>query len=684
MARGLKEPAIRSRRMQSPQLEPRVAELRSSHAKLLARCGPPGQDRPRKLYSYSHAINGFAAVLSAGQAAVLAGMPEVAVVAEDRMLQMQTTRSWSFLGLDSRSPPLGLWNRTDGRDVVVGILDTGKESLHRCRSVWPEHPSFWNQSLGAVPVHFKGNCKETGATFASRLCNQKLVGAQYFYEGFVMNSGVDLIGSGETLSPRDVAGHGTHVASTALGAACPGANIGGNVFGTSKGMAFGARLSMYKVCWAPDPSTTTDGNCASSDIFMGLDQAIRDGVDVISMSLSGGNEAFLGDFIAEGALNAVLSGIPVVAAAGNAGPDPRTVANVAPWLITVGASTIDRTFQNAVVLGNGVSVLGVSLTGGTLPAKQFYPLVQSSSIAIKGATIADANLCLNGTLDPRKAVGTIVMCTRGVNGRVEKAAIVQAAGGVGTILREDFNGSESGLADLKPIPSTHVGVTAGRRIIQYILSSRNPTAYITATEQRLGQRSPQIADFSAAGPSSLTDDLLKPDIVAPGVSILASGFGQGTQFKIMSGTSMATPHVSGVLALLKSMHPTWSPAALKSAIMTTATVLDNTGQRIVGVADGKPASPLQMGAGHIDADKAANPGLVYDAGELDYIAFLCSYGYPTHLISSYFSMGCPSPGTRIADLNYPTFQISHLSAPTRVTRVVTNVGDRNSLYSVTV
>eukprot|EP00850_Spirogloea_muscicola_P021663 SM000257S08647 [mRNA] locus=s257:35331:35851:- [translate_table: standard] len=99
-------------------------------------------------------------------------MPEVAVVAEDRMLQTQTTRSWSFLGLDSRSPPLGLWNRTDGRDVVVGILDTGKESLHRCCSVWPEHPSFWNQSLGAVPAHFKGNCKATGAAFASRLCNQ--------------------------------------------------------------------------------------------------------------------------------------------------------------------------------------------------------------------------------------------------------------------------------------------------------------------------------------------------------------------------------------------------------------------------------------------------------------------------------------------------------------------------------
>jgi subtilisin family serine protease len=177
---------------------------------------------------------------------------------------------------------------------------------------------------------------------------RKLIGAKYFNKGYASVAGPQN-SSFETAVDRH--GHGTHTLSTAGGNFVPGANVFGVANGTAKGGSPKARVASYKVCW-PEINATVE--CVDADILAAFDEAIHDGVDVLSVSLGGDSTDYFSDGISIGSFHAIKKGIVVVCSAGNSGPTPATVSNVSPWMITVGASTLDREFQAFVELRNGM------------------------------------------------------------------------------------------------------------------------------------------------------------------------------------------------------------------------------------------------------------------------------------------------------------------------------------------
>ncbi|CAI9763048.1 unnamed protein product [Fraxinus pennsylvanica] len=493
----------------------------------------------------------------------------------------------------------------------------------------------------------------------------------------------------ESKSPRDYEGHGTHTASTAAGSTVVGASLFGYAAGTAQGMAKQARLAVYKVCW-------TRG-CLSSDILAGMEKAIEDGVDILSLSLGGSSSDYFRDVIAIAAFTATSRGIFVSCSAGNGGPSHGSLSNVAPWITTVGAGTIDRQFPAYISLGNGKKFTGSSLYSGKPLPNSFIPLVFAGNVN----STPDGNLCLPGSLIPEKVKGKIVICDREGYLMPPKGLVVKDAGGIGMILANtEFNGREL-VAEAHFIPAATVTYTTGDNIKKYVSTERNPTATIATGYTQVGvQPSPVIAFFSSRGPNTITKDILKPDLIAPGVEILAgwtrkvgpTGSPEDTRhvdFNIISGTSMSCPHTSGLAALIKATYPEWSPAAIRSALMTTAYNTYKNGKRIQDLATGLPATPFDYGAGHVDPESALDPGLVYDANIDDYIDFLCAINYSSSMIKTITKQdhSCKDGKKyRVGDLNYPSFSVSFRtasgmggksSAPTVVkyTRTLTNVGN---------
>jgi len=223
--------------------------------------------------------------------------------------------------------------------------------------VWPESEVFNDNEIGPVPSHWKGGC-ESGEDFNSSHCNKKLIGAKYFINAFLATH--ESFNSSESLdfiSPRGYNGHGTHVATIAGGSYVPNTSYKGLAGGTVRGGAPRARIAVYKTCWYLDLDIAA---CSSADILKAMDEAIHDGVDVLSLSLGFEPlypETDVRDGIATGAFHAVLKGITVVCAAGNAGPAAQTVGNTAPWILTVAATTLDRSFVTPMTLGNNKVIL---------------------------------------------------------------------------------------------------------------------------------------------------------------------------------------------------------------------------------------------------------------------------------------------------------------------------------------
>ncbi|KAL5700231.1 hypothetical protein ACHQM5_025704 [Ranunculus cassubicifolius] len=626
---------------------------------------PPSPHPTKLLYTYDHAIHGFAARLTRSQASQLSQLPHVLSVVPDQIRQLHTTRTPHFLGL---ADSFGLWPNSDyADDVIVGVLDTG---------IWPERHSFNDTDLSPVPEKWKGTC-ETGPEFPS--CNRKIIGAKAFYKGYESHTrSIDW--TKESKSPRDTEGHGTHTSSTAAGSHVSKAGFFQYASGESRGMATKARIATYKICWS--------SGCYNSDILAAMDAAVADGVDVISLSVGSTHaEPYYEDSIAIGAFGAVEKGVVVSCSAGNSGPDPYTATNIAPWILTVGASTLDREFPANVILGDGRVFSGVSLYSGE-------PLNGSAIPLVYGADCG-SRYCYAHRLDASKVAGKMVICDRGENARVAKGDAVRIAGGIAMILANTEDAGEELIADSHLIPATTVGRAAGDKIREYSRSEPSPSATIEFIGTVIGPSPPApiVASFSSRGPNSLTPEILKPDVIAPGVNILAAWTGstgptdldidpRRTEFNIISGTSMSCPHVSGLAALLKKAYPKWSPSAIKSALMTTAYNLDNSGSNIKDVASGAESTPFIHGAGHVDPNRALNPGLVYDLGIDDYVAFFCAIGYDARRISVFVKDGSSvdcnsktlsSPG----DLNYPSFSVVFKSNMQEVSykRVVKNVGN---------
>ncbi|MES3002308.1 MAG: S8 family peptidase [Pseudomonadota bacterium] len=648
----------------SPAVITYMAHLAAKHDVALR-----GVGGTKKLYSYGYVYNGFAAELTEAQAQKLAQTKGVLAVSKDEVRAMDTSSTPNFLGLAGSA---GFWNTTGakGEGVIIGSVDSG---------IWPESLSFSDRT-GAngnaskdgkleyqqIPG-WNGKCTP-GDQFAGTDCNQKLIGARYYNAGWGGNAGVAAAFPHEYNSPRDFGGHGTHTASTAGGnSGVPVTGPAAN-FGTISGMAPRARIAAYKVCWSVEP----EGGCFSSDSVAAIDQAVADGVDVINFSISGSSTNFR-DPVEIAFLFAADAGVFVAASAGNDGPTTSTVAHPGPWLTTVAAGTHNRTAVGSVTLGNGVTYSGISVAAASAGPAAF---IDASAAGMPGASATSASLCFStswngGTpvLDPAKVAGKVVLCDRGTNDRVNKSLAVQEAGGIGMVL---VNTSPNTLnADYHSVPTVHVADTS-RAALKAYAATASATATIAKGTFDFASPAPFAASFSSRGPLLATGSLLKPDLIAPGNDILAAVAppgNSGRSFDLYSGTSMSSPHVAGLAALFKQLKPTWSPMAIKSALMTTGT----------DVLDGPNTNPLvifRQGAGHVKPIAAVDPGLVFDSGFNDWLGFLCGTQLPA---STCTSSGIPVLNP--SDMNGASIALGALPGIQTVTRRVTNVSKTSSTYT---
>lgn len=501
----------------------------------------------------------------------------------------------------------------------------------------------------------------------------------------------------DVMSPFDTDGHGTHTASTAAGRPARNASLFGYAAGTASGIAPNARIAVYKVCWST--------GCFDSDILAAVDRAVADGADVISLSVGSGPTPYHRDPIAIAAFGAAARGVLVSASAGNDGPGEMTVTNIAPWIATVGAGSIDRDFPADVILGDGTVITGSSLYVG--PSEDRYlPLVYAGNASTSVVGLQSGSpFCMRGTLDAGAARGKVVLCERGAVPRAEKGLAVKEAGGAGMIVANHDVDGEGVVPDAYLIPAVGIGATEGRSVHAYIANQKDPRVKFAFRGTRLGVTpAPVAASFSGRGPSAESAYLIKPDVIAPGIGILAAWSSNAgptgleaeprrTEFNVQSGTSMACPHVSGIAALLKGVHPDWSPAAVKSALMTSASVTDNTGHEIMDESSGNTSTGWAVGSGYVNPEKAVDPGLVYDITTDEYVEFLCSSNYSRkdiHTIARR-DVNCPRKSTTAPwDLNYPSISVAFEQSGTArfeaavVHRTVTNAGEGAAQYTASV
>ncbi|XP_076932353.1 subtilisin-like protease SBT5.4 [Bidens hawaiensis] len=639
-----------------------ASQIKDSHFELLgSMLGSKERVDEAMIYSYDKQFNGFAALLDEEDAAKIAEHPGVVLMIQNKGIKLHTTHSWDFLKLENNGlvGSSSLWAKAKyGENIIIANLDTG---------VWPESKSFSGKGYGPIPSKWKGGCDNQTLV----PCNNKLIGAKYFNKGYQASYG-QLDPSMN--SARDHKGHGSHTLSTAGGNFVQGVSYKDEFNGTAKGGSPRARVAAYKICWPP--SSIFGAECNLVDIVKGFETAIHDGVDVISASLGGDAAEYMYDGLAISSFHAVKNGITVVFSAGNSGPQFGTVTNLAPWVITVGASTIDREFHSYVHLASGLNLKGLG-TPNLLPTDGLYPLISAANAKADHATMLNAMLCKDGTLAAEKVQGKIVVCLTGGN-RVNKGIEAATIGAAGMILCDDKTKGNAIMSDPHVLPAVHITYADGLRLFAYLNSTNNPLGYIARPETVIHAKpAPVMADFSSRGPNSVSPQILKPDITAPGVNILAA-YSEDVKpvlpYNLDTGTSMSCPHVAGVVGLLKSVHPDWSPSAIKSAIMTTANIKDNRGIPMLDDINIE-ATPFSYGAGHINPNRAMDPGLVYDLTIHDYLDFLCNRGYNKTIIQRFSGQPYECPKNySILDFNYPSITVYKLNGTATVTRRLTNVG----------
>ncbi|CAA2970186.1 subtilisin-like protease [Olea europaea subsp. europaea] len=525
-----------------------------------------------KAFSSHH----YCAVMSKDELGALKKSPGFLSAYPDKIVTPDTTHTYKFLSLNTAT---GIWPASEyGKDVIIGIIDSG---------VWPESPSFKDDGMTEIPARWKGIC-QAGEGFNSSLCNKKLIGARYF------SKGVREANPGDTItmdSARDDSGHGTHVASTAAGNYVDGVSFFGYAPGTARGVAPRARLAAYKVIWR-------QGNL-ESDFLAGIDQAVADGVDILSISLSNGRTNLHEDPIAIAAFGATEKGILVSTSAGNRGPNFATLIKGIPWAVVVASGTVDRWFAGTITLGNGLSITGWSL----FPART---TVRNLALTYNETLSA----CNSTELLSEAPEGGIIICNQSdvttdfyflwqdlLNSNIRAAIIINEV----TSIHQSAS---------FPYPGVVITPRDVKDVVNYASKSADPRASIEFQQTILGTKliaAPALAESSSRGPARSYPGILKPDIMAPGVLILAAydpyanaarinnNIFLASDYALLSGTSMACPHISGIAA-----HPDWSPAAIRSAMMTTANPLDNTQKPIKDTGNNNnDAPPLEMGEGKL-------------------------------------------------------------------------------------
>ncbi|KAH0726064.1 hypothetical protein KY284_001929 [Solanum tuberosum] len=620
---------------------------------------------PKLVYSYDNVLHGFSAVLSQDEVAALKNLPGFISAYKDRTVEPHTTHTSDFLKLN---PSSGLWQASGlGQDVIIGVFDSG---------IWPESVSFQDDGMPEIPKRWKGICKP-GTQFNTSMCNKKLIGANYFNQGILANDPTVNISMN---SARDTDGHGTHVASIAAGNFAKGVSHFGYAPGTARGVAPRARLAVYKFSFKEGTFT--------SDLIAAMDQAVADGVDMMSISFGSRFVPMYEDAISIASFGAMMKGVLVSASAGNRGPDTGTLKNGSPWILCVASGHTDRTFAGTLTLGNGLKIRGWSL----FPAR----VIVMDSTVIYNKTLSNCNSeeLLSQVPDPEH---TIIICDDSWDFSDQMRTVSRARLKAAIFISEDPGVFRSASF---PNPGVVINKTEGKQVISYVQNSVAPTASITFQETYLDAKpAPVVAASSARGPSRSYLGIAKPDILAPGVLILAAyppnvfATSIGTNIELSSdyilesGTSMAAPHAAGIAAMLKAAHPEWSPSAIRSAMMTTADPLDNTGKPIIDSDINREATPLAMGSGHVNPNRALDPGLVYDATPQDYVNLLCSMNFTEEqfktIARSSANHNCSDPS---ADLNYPSFialysnEGNYTWLEQKFRRTVTNVGQGAATY----
>ncbi|KAH0721510.1 hypothetical protein KY290_006516 [Solanum tuberosum] len=533
--------------------------ITDSHHDILSQvAGSKEEAKKMMMYSYRHGFSGFAAKLTNSQAKQIGELPDVVRVIKNPLYTTHTSRSWDFLGL-SRNSPNNLLNKTNqGDGMIIGVLDSG---------ISGESEAFNDNGMGPIPSRWKGICKSEANFNATIHCNKKIIGARWYIKGFMEEKGLSqsIIDKTYNLSAVDASGHGSHCASTAAGSYVNNLQYYGLNMGTIRGGAPLARLAIYKICWKEMMAVY----CSGADILAGVDDAIKDGVDIISASIGDifiniaevNEESVLGI----GSYHAVSHGISVIAAGGNSGPDSNTISNTAPWVITVAASNSDRHIVTPLTLGNNNTILGDGLFREQIfgPLITFHNITKGEQVKFIANEVKGKVLLVFFQQEDDILASLINLKTSGV------LAIIVSIPPFDEIT--DYN-QLFGI----PIPNVYVDLEQGNQIYDYFQRSKSnnqdPMIKLGRSEILEGQEVVlKVPKFSSRGPNAFAPEILKPDIAAPGVNILAAVRPQKGDhgFQLMSGTSMAAPHVSGIVALLKVAHPDWSPAAIKSALVTT-------------------------------------------------------------------------------------------------------------------
>ncbi|GAB2887225.1 S8 family serine peptidase [Nocardioides pacificus] len=563
-----------------------------------------GADEP--IYRWTTALSGVAVHLTPGQASALATTPGVASVEPNAVRRLAGTR-------DGARAPGSPRSSGGGEGVVVGIVDSG---------IWPESPLFTGHTGGPTNGRFRGTCVPA-EDWPTDGCDAKLVGASWFVAGF----GADAVRASSSLSALDDSGHGTQVASIAVGNAGVSVDAAGESMGTYSGVAPAAALAVYKACWtAPDPA---DDGCATADLVTAIDRATEDRVDVLNLSVAGGSAR---DTVARALLGATEAGIVVSTAAG------RAQSAQPPWVVSVGATT-SAVRQGAVRVVGGPRLTGAMLSRRTTePA----PLVLAADAVAPGSRRADARLCRPGSLDAGKVSGAVVLCARGGIGRVDKSLAVQRADGVAMVLVNPSGGDVA--ADFHSVPTVHLSASDGRRL-QRRLARHDDTQVVLTPLGDAGGRL-RMAPFSPTGEGSGAADL-----VAPGVGVLGAvpPDDSGPRWDFLTGTSAAAAHVSGTAADLLARGLT--PAQVRSALVTSARPLGD-------------APVTQQGSGALQSLEARRPGLTLTTRTAGYRAWL--------------EAGLPR-GKEGRALNLPEITID--PGQRQTTRRVTNTGSRALYFS---
>ena len=601
-------------------------------------------------HRYGVAFNGFAAKLTDIELQKVLSHSGVRAVTVDEARPLDTSSTPRFLGISKAG---GFWSQTDslgrrlkGEDVIIAHIDGG---------VWPENPSFSDKVdavtgkpisahlpgtvvYGPPPAKWKGIC-QPGLGFTATNCNNKLIGARYFNTGWKANRTAAQAWAFEYIdSPRDSDGHGSHTLSTSGGNENVDSLVGGATLITGiSGIAPRARLASYKTCYTGNagPGVSPSG-CFPSDSVAAINQAVADGADVINYSISGSQTSFR-DAVETAFFNAAAAGVYVSASAGNGNVNgASTAAHNSPWIMTVGNSTHDRYTEATVTLGNGVSFTGASFQVAGLPSAGLI-WARDAGTGVAAAQNSNQALCFGpadgvaALLDPAKVAGKILVCDRGGNVLVNKVSNAKTAGAVGVIIINTPVSANTTPLISAVLPTVHAAAANFSALTTYA-SLPGATASIGGGVQVAGAIAPVMAGSSSRGPNQADANVLKPDITAPGTDIIAAFANRGLTLEqrnavaagtlipdpwadMISGTSMSSPHSAGLGALMKQANPTWSPYAIKSAIMTSA-------QQSVKLANGAvDTNRWGFGAGHIDPNVALATKVVFDQTVNDHAAY---------------------------------------------------------------